>query len=201
LLISEHHDTPTGGHSGYKKTLQRLKKIAYWKGMKGSVKEYIRQCDPCHRSKYENTFPAGLLQPLPIPEQVWEEILMDFIEGLPRSMCKSSILVVVDRLTKYAHFIPLSHPFTTRTVAIVFVDNIYKLYGLPKVIVSNRNNLFTSEFWREFWSLQRSKLHYSIAYHPQSDGQTEVVNGCLKTYLMCFSSHKPQDWCKWIPWA
>ena len=201
LLITEHHDTPVGGHSGYEKTYQRLKRVVYWPGMKGSIKKYIRECDICQRSKYETTRPAGFLQPLPIPGQVWKDISMDFIEGLPKSWGKSVIFVIVDRLTKFAHFLPLSHPYTAKTVAATFIDHIYSLYGLPHSIVSDRDTVFTSEFWKELWSLQGTQLLFSTSFHPQTDGQTEVVNRCLETYLRCFCSHKPQDWCKWLPWA
>jgi len=201
LLLSEHHDTPVGGHSGYEKTYQRLKRVVYWQGMKNSVKRYIRECDACQRFKYETTKPAGLLQPLPIPQNVWEDISMDFIEGLPKSGGKSVIFVIVDRLTKFAHFLSLSHPYTAKSVAAVFMDNIYSLYGMPLSIVSDRDAVFTSEFWKELWSLQGTKLLFSTSFHPQTDGQTEVVNRCLETYLRCFCSHKPQEWCKWLPWA
>jgi len=126
---------------------------------------------------------------------------MDFIEGLPKSLGKSSILVVVDRLTKFAHFIPLTHPYSAKSVATVFVENIYRLYGLPNVIVSDRDSVFTSEFWREFWSLQGTKLHFSTAFHSQTDDQSEVVSRCLETYLRCFCANKPHDWARWLPWA
>jgi len=146
-LISKHHDTPQG-HSGYAKTMQRLKKIVNWKGLKNSVREYSKLCDICQRAKYENLNPAGLLQPLPISEQSWEEITMDFID------CLSAIFVVADRLTKYltkyAHFVPLSHPYTSKMIAGVFFENIYKFYGLPKVIIFDRDSLFLSRFWLEF---------------------------------------------------
>jgi len=88
---------------------------------------------------------------------------MDFIEGLPKSGGRTTILVVVDRLSKFAHFIPLSHPFTARTVALVYIDHIYKLYGMPQVIVTDRDPLFTSELWREFWQLQGSQLNFSTS--------------------------------------
>ena len=201
LLLSEHHDTPVGGHSGYEKTYQRLKRVVYWHGMKNSIKKYIRECEICQRCKYENTKPAGLLQPLPLPQNVWEDISMDFIEGLPKSGGKSVILVIVDRLTKFAHFLALSHPYTAKTVAAVFMDNIYSLYGMPQSIVSDRDAVFTSDFWKELWSLQGTKLLFSTSFHPQTDGQTEVVNRCLETYLRCFCSHKPQEWSKCLAWA
>jgi len=114
LLIAEHHDTSVGGLSGYEKTLQRLKKIVYWKGLKSSIRAYVRNCDICRRSKQENVHPAGLFQPLPIPDHVWESISMDLIEGQTKSLGKTIIFVVVDRLTKLAHFMSLSHPFTAR---------------------------------------------------------------------------------------
>ena len=141
-LIAEHHDTPSEGHSGYDKTLQKLKKAVHWRGLKNSVKHYIRSCDTCQRSKHENLNPAGLLQPLPIPEQAWEEITMDFIACLPKSFGISAIFVIVDRLTKYAQFVALSHPYTSKTIVGVFIANVFKYYGLPKVIIPDRDNLF-----------------------------------------------------------
>ena len=153
------------------KNLTKAKKVSYCGGLKNNVKEYIKSCDTCQRSKYENLSPSGLLQPLTIPDQTWKEITMDFIDCLRRSLGRSAIFVLVDRLTKYAHFIPLSHPYTSKVIAGIFVDNIYKLYGLPKIIISDRDSLFLSGFWQEFWILQGSKLCFSTAYHPQTDRQ------------------------------
>lgn len=101
---------------------------------------------------------------------------MDFIEGLPKSQRYDSILVVVDKFTKYAHFVPLSHPYTALQVAQAYVDNIYKLHGLPKSIVSDRDRIFTSHVWRELFRLTDTQLMMSSSYHPQTDGQTERVN-------------------------
>lgn len=126
---------------------------------------------------------------------------MDFVEGLPNSHGKSVLFVVVDRLSKYAHFIPLSHPYTATTIAKVFFDNIFKLHGLPESIVSDRDVAFTSAFWTELFRLQGVKLCFSSAYHPQSDGQTEVVNRTIEMYLRCFTSDKPNKWLTWLPWA
>lgn len=110
---------------------------------------------------------------------------MAFIEGLPLSAGKSVIMFVVDRLSKVAHFIALAHPYSAMTVAHAFLDNVYELHGCPSSIVTDRDAVFTSDFWREFFTLQGVTLHMSSAYHPQSDGQTEVVNRCLETYLCC----------------
>lgn len=111
------HSSALGGYSGTKVTYQRLKNHFAWKGMKQAVHEYIKQCPVCQQAKHTNSHPAGLLQPLPIPEGVWRDLSMDFVEGLPKSQGCNVILVVVDKLTKFAHFIPLKHPYTASVVA------------------------------------------------------------------------------------
>lgn len=126
---------------------------------------------------------------------------MDFIDGLPSSLGKSVIFVVVDLLTKAAHFMTLQHPYTALTVAQAFLDNVFKLHGCPKSIVSDRDLVFLSDFWKELFALQGASLKFSSAYHPQSDGQTEVVNRCLETYLRCMCSDMPHLWSKWLPLA
>jgi IS30 family transposase len=105
------------------------------------------------------------------------------VEGLPKSSNKNAILVVVDRLTKYAHFLPLAHPFTAQPVAQLFMDNIFKLHGLQVAIVIDRDKIFTSKLWQDMFKALKVSLHYSSTYHPQSDGQTERVNQCLENYL------------------
>jgi len=110
---------------------------------------------------------------------------MDFIEGLPKSEGYSVILVVVDRLTKCAHFLPLKHPYTASTVAQVFMDRVVTLHGLPHSIVTDRDTVFLSHFWKELFKLYKVNLHLSTAYHPQTDVQTERVNQCLEMFLRC----------------
>jgi hypothetical protein len=200
-VLSFVHSDPTSGHSGYDKTLQRAKKDFFWKGMRKDLKSFIRGCDVCQRSKHENSLPAGLLQPLPIPSRVWSHITMDFIEGLPLSQGQSVIMVVVDRLSKYAHFLALSHPYTAVTVARMFVSQVFKLHGMPLSIVSDRDPVFTSAFWSEFFKLQGTSLDMSSSYHPQTDGQSKIVNKCLENYLRCFTQDNPKQWVSWLPWA
>lgn len=130
-LIATFHSSAIGGHSGTKVTYHRLKTHFTWKGMKQAMEEFIKQCAICQQAKHINTSPAGLLQPLPIPEGVWRDLSMDFIDGLPKSQGYTVILVVVDRLTKYAHFMAVKHPYTAATIAQLFMDNIVKLHGLP----------------------------------------------------------------------
>jgi hypothetical protein len=136
----------------------------------------------------------GTLQPLPIPPIIWKNISMGFITGLPKLGNKSVIMVVVDRLSKYSHLCALQHPFTASMVAQIFMDQVFKLHGMPHSIVSNRDPTFTSNFWQELFKIQGTKLHLSTTYHPHIDGQMEVVNKCLETYLRCFSSEKKNQW-------
>ena len=126
---------------------------------------------------------------------------MDFIEGLPPSNGKSTIFMVVDCLSKSTHFLALSHPYTAKMVAKKFVEGIVKLHGLPKAIISDRDPIFISHFWGEFFKMSGTKLHMSSAYHPQTDGQSEVVNRCIKQYLRYFVSQQPRKWSSFLPWA
>lgn len=124
-----------------------------------------------------------------------------FCGGIAEISRLDTILVVVDRLSKYAHFIGLCHPFTALTIAHVFVKEIVRLHGYPSTIVSDRDKIFMSLFWRELFRMQGTGLHRSTAYHPQTDGQTEVVNKTMEGYLRCFINGKPKGWAKWLPWA
>jgi hypothetical protein len=201
MVLSELHATPTAGHSGFTKTYDRVKRSFFWDGMKQDVRNFVVECDVCQCNKGETVKSPGTLQPLPIPPAIWRDISMDFIVGLPKSGNKSVIMVVVDRLSKYAHLCALQHPFTTSIVAQLFMDQVFKLHGMPHSIVSDRDPTFTSNFWQELFKLQGTQLHLSTTYHPQTDGQTEVVNKCLETYLRCFSSEKKNQWAQWLPLA
>jgi hypothetical protein len=181
------HSDPMAGHSGNEKIMHRAKRDFFWKGMKKDLKKFIRECSVCQQNKHETTFPAGLLQPLPIPNRIWSDISMDFMEGLLNSQGNSVILVVVDRLSKYNQFIPLPHPYTVVGVARAFISNVFKSHGMPTSIVSDRDTTFTSAFWKELFRLQGTTLCMSTSYHPQSDGQTEIVNKSLEHYLRCFA--------------
>jgi ribosomal protein L21E len=195
------HSDPIAGHSGFEKTLQRAKRDFYWKGITTDLKKFIRECEVCQQSKYENISPVVLLQPLPILDRVWADVSMDFVKGLPISQGKSVILVVVDRLSKYGHFIALSHPYTAIKIAQAFVQNIIRLHGMPTSIVSDKDLIFTSVFWKELFKLQGTTLKFSTSYHPQTDGQTETVNKCVETYLRCFVQEMPKQWLSWLSWA
>eukprot|EP00253_Pinus_taeda_P033189 PITA_33189 len=174
LILDEFHISHYTGHPGYQKMVTALRKEYYWPKMKKEVAEYVAQCLECQQIKAEHLHPAGLLQPLPIPEWKWETISMDFITGLPRTKKNNdSIMVVVDKLSKAAHVIPVQSTYKAVQIAHIFMQNIFKLNGLPKVIISDHDVKFTSAFWQTLFAELGTQLNFSTAYHPQTDGQTE----------------------------
>uniref|UniRef100_A0A8R7QNI9 Integrase catalytic domain-containing protein n=1 Tax=Triticum urartu TaxID=4572 RepID=A0A8R7QNI9_TRIUA len=162
--------------------------------MKRDIEKFIQESPICQRVKGEHCHYPGLLDPLPILDMAWRHISMDFVEGLPRSQGNNVILVVVDRFTKYSHFIALSHPFSVHNILQAFIDNIFKLHGLPVSIVTNRDTIFTSNFWQALFKSLGVKLNMSTAHHPPSDGQMERVNQCLEAYLRCMTFNEPKKW-------
>jgi hypothetical protein len=152
--------------------------------MKRDIVFFIARCDVCQRVKAEHQRPAGLLQPLKIPVWKWEEVGMDFITGLQRSnRGNDSIWVIVDRLTKVAHFIPVKTTLDGRQLANLYISRIVSLHGVPKSIMSDRGSQFTSRFWRKLHEALGTKLFFSTAYHPQTGGKTECVNQILEDML------------------
>jgi hypothetical protein len=160
------HDNTLGGHSGFPVTYRRIKQIFVWPRLKQSVRDFVVACTDCQLAKPDHAKYPGLLQPLPIPDQAWQVVSLDFIEGLPRSGSANCILVVVDTFRKYANIIGLLHPFSTLKVAQAFMTHVYKLHGLPQSLVLDRDRIFTSHLWQELFRLSGTKLQMSIAYHP-----------------------------------
>jgi hypothetical protein len=176
-ILREAHDSAYSIHPGSTKMYQDLKQMYWWYGMKRDVAAHVALCDTCHRVKAEHQKLAGLLQPLNVPEWKWEEIGMDFIVGLPRTRDGyDSIWVIVDCLTKVAHFIPVRTTYTGAKLAELYMSSIVCLHGVPKKIVSDRGTQFTSRFWEKLHESLDTKLNFSSAYHPQTDGQTERIN-------------------------
>lgn len=165
-IIRALHASAAGGHSGFHATYNRVKCLFAWKGLKQQVKLFVRSCLTCQQAKMERTSPTGLLQPLPIPRRPWAIISLDFIEGLPKSGGYNAILVVVDKFSKYAHFVPLHQPFTALDIAKTFMQEIFKLHGLPLGIISHRDRIYTSQVWQELFRLCKTELMMSSSYHP-----------------------------------
>src|SRR5512142_1521282 len=202
LILTEAHQTQYSIHPGSTKMYQDLKEKFWWVSMRREIAEFVALCDVCQRVKAEHQRPAGLLQPLQIPEWKWEEIGMDFITGLPRtSSGHDSIWVVVDRLTKVAHFIPVHTTYTGKRLAELYLSRIMCLHGVPKRIVSDRGSQFTSKFWQKLQEELGTRLNFSTAYHPQTDGQTERVNQILEDMLRACALDFGGAWDKSLPYA
>ncbi|MCH79856.1 Ty3/gypsy retrotransposon protein, partial [Trifolium medium] len=201
LLLREFHETLVGGHAGLSRTMKRLAENFYWDNMKKEAQLFIRQCVVCQKTKYLTGKPNGLLQPLPLPNNVWEDISMDFVTGLPNSKGYTVIMVVVDRFSKGIHLGVLPTSFTAYKVAELFVSMVCKLHGLPKSIVSDRDPIFISRFWADLFKFSGTLLRMSSSYHPQTDGQTEVMNRTIEQYLRAFVHEKPSQWASLLPWA
>jgi hypothetical protein len=163
------HTSPIGGHSGFLKTYHSVKKEFFGDGLKTDVQRFVIEFLVGQKNKVERIKTLGLLQPLAILSQHWEEVSMDFIIGLPKYEGKSVIMVIFDRLTKYAHFCALSHPFKSSTVATAFMEIVQKLHGSQKIIVSDIDPIFTGHFWTELFSCLGTQLAHRSSYHPQVD--------------------------------
>ncbi|KAK8948956.1 hypothetical protein KSP39_PZI005193 [Platanthera zijinensis] len=195
-LIKECHDTRWAGHPGQKRTMALVEIMYYWPRMKESVDTYVKTCLVCQQDKVENRQPAGLLEPLPVPDHPWHTVTLDFISALPKSEGFGSIMVVVDRFSKYGTFIPRTKDCTAEEAAQGFFKEVVKHWGLPLNIVSDRDPRFTGKLWTELFKMMGSQLNFSTSFHPQSDGQTERVNGLLECYLRHFVSANQRDWAK-----
>jgi hypothetical protein len=166
------HDSSAARHQGYFKTYRKIRERFSWKGLKDDVLKHIQECTTCQQNKSEQTHPSRLLHPLPIPEQKCESISMDFIRGLPRVQGRECIFVVVDRLTKIAHFFSIYMDYKAIQVTKLFFREVFQLNGLPRQIVSDRDGRFINVFWQEIFRLACTELATSTNYHPQTDGQT-----------------------------
>lgn len=193
------HSSALRGHSGFPATYLRLKKMFYWRRMKSAVRSFIQSCITCQQAKPDRSRLPGLLQPLPVPDSTWQIISMDFVEGLPRSGNANCILVVVDSYTKYGHFLPLLHPFTAASVAKVFLNNIYRLHGLPSAIVSDRDHIFTCQFWKELFVPSGRCLPTAELKLPSTVGW--CLNQTMETFLRCFVNACPAKWSSWLALA
>ncbi|GJT66612.1 RNA-directed DNA polymerase [Tanacetum coccineum] len=193
-IILEGHAGGLAGHFGRDKTLALLREQFYWPKMERDVNRLLERCRTCHIAKTHSSN-AGLYTPLSVPVAPWEDVSLDFVLGLPRTQrAKDSVMVVVDRFSKMAHFVPCSKTFDASQVARLYFAKIVKLHGVPKTLTSDRDVKFVSHFWRTLWTRLGSKLQFSGSHHPQTDGQTEVVNRSLENLLRGLIGDNAKQW-------
>lgn len=199
IILSEVHDAPQeSAHAGEEKTLSCMKERFFWSKMGTDIKEYVQTCDVCQKTKHDRSKPPGFLNPLQIPDGPFEVISMDFITGLPPSQGFDAILVIVDKFTKYGFFIPTTSTVTAAQTTDLVFNNVTKIFGLPRDIVSDRDPRFTSHFWKSLASAFQTRLAMSTSKHPQVDGQTEVMNAGLETKLRAYVNEDRSDWAAWL---
>jgi hypothetical protein len=180
------HNVPYVGHPQYHKTIAIVKSHYYCRGMR-EIYEYIVKCMECQKVKAEHRNPVGLLQPLPIPEWKWEVVTMDFITKFPRTRKQHDvIMVVVGKLTKASHFIPMKVTHKETNVSYIYIREVACLHGIPKTIVSDRDPNFTSNFWRGLFKGFRKNINFNTAYHPDSNGKPERVNQVIEDMLRMY---------------
>jgi RNase H-like domain found in reverse transcriptase/Reverse transcriptase (RNA-dependent DNA polymerase)/Integrase zinc binding domain/Chromo (CHRromatin Organisation MOdifier) domain/Retroviral aspartyl protease len=196
-ILYELHDSDLAGHCGITKTEELVMRQFWWRGLRDDVTAYVNDCVVCQRSKDSNTAPAGKLNPIPIPAGRWETVTMDFVGALPLTTNgHDGIVVVVDKLTKMAHLIPSTQLVNSDAVgtARLFFDGVVRLHGIPLCIISDRDSRFRSRFWTALWRLTGTRLRPSTAYHPQTDGQTEILIKRLKRYLVAYTQENKENW-------
>ena len=183
-LLTEAHSSRYAMHPGGTKMYQDLKKVYWWQGLKKDITEFVAKCLVCQQVKAEHQLPSGLLHPISIPEWKWEQITMDFVTGLPLTRQKhDAVWVIVDRLTKSAHFLPVRMDYSLDKLAELYIREIVRLHGIPVSIISDRDPRFTSKFWEKLQAALGTKLKRSTAFHPQTDGQSERVIQILEDML------------------
>jgi hypothetical protein len=197
-VLLECHGTPVSGHLGFKKTYELVCRYFWWSGLSTAVRHFCRSCEVCQRIKGGSTLPYGLLQPLPVPTLPWESVSMDLVTDLPVCCGHDSVFVVVDRLTKCIVLSPCCKTVSAPQLAQLFMDTVFRRFGMPTSIVSDRDPRFTGHFWKSFTSLLGTELAMSTAYHPQTDGQTERANRTFEDMLRGFVCPRQDDWCRYL---
>uniref|UniRef100_H3GCV8 Integrase catalytic domain-containing protein n=1 Tax=Phytophthora ramorum TaxID=164328 RepID=H3GCV8_PHYRM len=198
-ILQEAHDVPSSGHLGREKTFLSVSQVFWWAHMYKWVATYVRTCETCQRVK-----PAGHasapLQSLPVPEDCWKSMSLDFVFGLPAdAQGNTGVLVFVCRLSKMVQLAPVADSVTGEQTARLFLDGVFRYHGLPETIVSDRDPRFTSAFWKTLFQLLGTRLLMSTADHPQTDGQTERVNRVLEDTLRSVCAESPGTWSASLP--
>ena len=195
LILKECHNSRYAGHLGMKKTEELVQRDFFWPTLHQDVTSYVQTCEECQRNKASNQRSAGLLQPLEVPSQRWERVSMDFITHLPRTRAGyDSLLVIVNYITKMMILRPTHSTAIAVDTARLFMDSVVRLQGVPRVIVSDRDTRFTSNFWKEICRLMGTSLAMSSGFHPQTDGQTERANRSIEEMMRAYVGRRQNDW-------
>lgn len=196
LLLHDYHDAKIAGHLGRDKTFAALSSGFTWPSLREDVATSVKECPTCQVVKASNQVPPGLLSPLDIPSKRWDHVHLDLIGPLPITARKNNaILTVVDRLSKTAVFIPTTMNVSAKGLAELFFNNVFRHYGLPSVLISDRDPRFTSNFWRALMDHLGVSLHMTAAFHPQSDGQAERHNRTIQDMLRAYVNPASRnDW-------
>ncbi|MCO5549888.1 hypothetical protein L7F22_003362 [Adiantum nelumboides] len=201
-VMFESHAPPYAGHRGIQTTKKAIETYFYWPTMKGDIQDYVSKCVVCQKTKYDRGKQPGLLQPLPILDSPWESISMDFIFELPKSIHGNTrIWTIVDNFSKQAHFIPVKKTIKAHQMATLFISQVFKYHGLPTSIVSDRDPRMTSNFWKGLFENLGTRLNFSLPYHPQTDGQSEIANLKVLDLLKAYVTEVDQrsQWEKYLP--
>src|SRR4051794_25451824 len=201
-ILYDHHDSPCAGHLGQARTLELVRRQFFWPTLVKDTKEYVNSCEECQRNKPSHQKAAAMLQPLPIPDRKWDVVTMDFITQLPPTKNgHDAIFVVVDKLSKTIKAIPTVTTVTAPEVADLFFQHVFRHFGLPSIIISDRDARFTGKFWQTLWTKLGMKLAMSTAFHPQTDGQTERANQVLEQVLRNYTTYEQDNWDELLPFA
>jgi transposase InsO family protein len=200
-MIELIHGSILSGHPGMAKTVELITRNWWWPNLKKDVDTYIKACETCQRAKPDRTKQAVPLQPHDSPPHPWHTISVDLIGPLVMSKGKNSILVVVDKFSKKAYFVPTNDTITSMGIANLYREQIFPEHGLPQKVVSDRGTQFVSGFMRGLYELLQIQANPSTAYHPQTDGQTERMNQELEEYLRIYVNQKQNNWVEWLPIA
>ncbi|KAF8748827.1 hypothetical protein RHS01_10503 [Rhizoctonia solani] len=199
-LLQIFHDSPLAGHPGRQRTLELVLRNYYWPGIRADTYWHVDSCETCQRIRKPKYAPIPP-QPLELPSRPWQHVSYDMIVDLPKDRNNDSILVIVDSFTKYRIFIKCSKKLKAPKLAELFLDHVWKRHGMPEKTILDRGRVFNNKFLRALYKRLGIDPHFSLAYHPQSDGQTERVNPSIEHFLRAYSGVNQRDWTKWLPMA